>query len=225
MFFLAVRSLLLLGRLKTSQADGYVSELPSSAQTAKKTRPRPKQQKKEHAPAQTAKKEHAPAQTAKKRTRPPPKQQKKTPRARTAKKKNTPTRPNSKKKHARKGRGRLQPPAQTAKKKKRPRPNSKKTNTRKAQTTKKTRQQTNKHSYRLVEVVFQGNGTKFVTDLPQSEVAAQPLQRIQFCFNPAGRSLACRPQVRGRMASCSRRALVARPTNEIALPPLIRRSS
>ena len=49
--------------------------------------------------------------------------------------------------------GRAWAPAQTAKKRTRPRPNSKKENTRKAQTTKKTRQQKKKHSYRFRVIV------------------------------------------------------------------------
>ena len=132
--FFAVWSFLLLGRLKTSQADRKVSELPFRKK--KKNTPPAQTAKKNTTPAQTAKtintppaqtsKKKAPAQTAKK-TRPWPKQQKK--------KKNAPG-PNSKKLNT--------TPAQTAKKNTPPGPNSNK-KTPSAQTAKKARPRPKQH--------------------------------------------------------------------------------
>ena len=76
-FVFAVWSFLLLGRLKTSQADRKVSELPFPAQTEKKTRHPPKQQKK-HASRHPPSQKKAPAQTGKQKTPEKLEQQKKT---------------------------------------------------------------------------------------------------------------------------------------------------
>ena len=122
-FFFAVWSFLLLGRLKTSQADRQVSELPFTAQTDKKQKKKkhtpPKQQKKTRPAPKPQKNDQSPGPNSKnKKTRPrpnsknnmPPAQTAKTntPPSQTAKKKKRPPAQTAKtKKHARKGRGRV----------------------------------------------------------------------------------------------------------------------
>ena len=163
-FFFAVWSFLLLGRLKTSQADRYVSELPSPAQTAKKqTRPRPNSKKKKAGP-NSKKKQHVPRPNSKTQNTPPAQTVNKNNRPKQQKQSHDHPPKQQKQQHAWKGRrvffvllfargrfiffavcaGPAPPPKQQ---KKSHRPDSKNNNTRKAQTTKKTRQQQKKHSY------------------------------------------------------------------------------
>ena len=140
------------------------------------SRPPPKQQKKNTPPAETARKRTRPRPNSKKRTRPRPNSKnKKKKRPPPKQQKKTHTHPPKQQRKTRSegagacffllfGRGRFffflfercLGPRPNSKKKIRPRPNSKKNNTRKAQTTKKTRQQKNKHSYRSMSFVGGG---------------------------------------------------------------------